>query len=777
MEESDKSGWAPIHHAAYRNHISLIERLIKSSGPEQLETLTNDSLQNTPLLLAASSGSKEMVNILIKHGADITFHNRQSHGVIEMCAIYEHVDLLRYFLSLADQNLNVYKKLVALLYSDKKDYIISACSVIAGLMGQQEDALSSLVDSLLAESLVLGLVTVLEKNIADNAKKYVFNILKLVLENSNAKKQVCKDNHIAALIPMVFSVSRQLVPDLLDAVCELINEVSFAETYSANIIPVLMKLLSNKDKDVLLPALKAMALMAAASPICKDALGKQTDLVPLLVQLFYECQQKTLMVAWSEAVGNIVEGNPNNQNSFICENIGTILHQMLKFKTRDVQMSAIKTIHRLVSSNVTAQKTFMEQNGISPLLHLLKRTRTVRTQEEIIQTLWALAGADKERQRIIAARIGVSLLVEFLETPSYKLNLIGTKALSVLVQGPYDVRNAVASASGAHHLVRLLTSNMEDVLLSAVQTVRHICLGVGFISHHKNQTAVAGCRGLHYLVALLIYSQSECIRVEAALTIAAIVLGHSENLGLLCRDSDFSYEYVLRLWHSHREDVGLLAGSALATFAFNCPSQQKAIVQCGGVRWYQFKSFLKSSKETFRTHAAFQLVILAPIILDKKPSYTCAVGIQTLVSLLEDSTSDETLALAADCVARLSHSRAGLPAAMVSIEVVSMLCQLLSSVSEQVQGSAAIALNYLSFNHVAQRQLLKRCREDPQLMKALIYFNKKQKWSTNFLERWKHIKELTLPPVRRRRVSLPPINNQIKDRTTPRNQLEYNCIY
>ncbi|KAE8608875.1 hypothetical protein XENTR_v10011641 [Xenopus tropicalis] len=663
MEESDKNGWAPIHHAAYRNHISLIERLIKSSGPEQLETLTSDNFQNTPLLLAIASGSKEMVNLLIKHGADITFHNRQSQGVIEICAIYEHVDLLRYFLYLTDQNLNVYKKLVALLSSDREDHVISACSVIAGLIGQQEDALTSHVDSLLAESLVLGLVTVLEKNISQNVKKHALNILKLVLENSNAKKQVCEDNHAAALISMVSSVPRQLVPDVLDAVCELINEKSFSETYFANIFPVLMKLLSNinqKDnKEVLQPVLKAMALMAAASPICKDALGKQTDLVSLLVRLFYECQQKTLLVAWSDAVGNIAEGNPSNQNAFICENIGTNLHQMLKFKTKDVQMSAIKTINRLVSNNETAQKTFMEQNGISPLIHLLKRTRTVRTQEEILQTLWALAGADKERQRTIAARIGVSLLVEFLETPSYKLNIIGSNALSILVQGPYDVRNAVASASGAHHLVRLLTSDMEDVLLIAVQAVRQICLGVGFISHHKNQTAVADCRGLQYLVILLINSQSELIQAEAALTIAAIVLGHSGNLDLLCKDSEFSYKYVLHLWHSQREDVGLLAGSALATFAFNSPSQQKAIARCGGVRWYHFEPFLKSSKETFRAHTAFQLIVLAPIILDKKPSYTCAVGIQTLTSLLEHSTSDETLALAADCVARLSHSRAG----------------------------------------------------------------------------------------------------------------------
>ncbi len=51
---------------------------------------------------------------------------------------------------------------------------------------------------------------------------------------------------------------------------------------------------------------------------------------------------------------------------------------------------------------------------------------------------------------------------------------------------------------------------------------------------------------------------------------------------------------------------------------------------------------------------------------------------------------------------------AGIPSAFVAIESVDLLCDLLASPAEQVRGSAAIALGYLSYNYEARRQLLIR---------------------------------------------------------------------
>ncbi|XP_041077666.1 ankyrin and armadillo repeat-containing protein-like isoform X2 [Polyodon spathula] len=256
-------------------------------------------------------------------------------------------------------------------------------------------------------------------------------------------------------------------------------------------------------------------------------------------------------------------------------------------------------------------------------------------------------------------------------------------------------------------------------------------------------------------------SHSELLQGEVACTLAAVVLGNSETAELLHSHPDFSYGHVLRLLYSIQSEVRLLAGIAIATFAFNSITRQRAIAESGGVRWHNFQPFLLCADPHYQLNAAFQCVVLSRIIPDKQPASACALAIQTIVGTLEHSQSKPILALAADCVGRLARTRAGIPAAIVSIDTVSLLCGLLSSSGEQVQGSAAIALGYLSFNHQADRQLLKRCREEPQLARTLLYYTHTHRLSPTFLEGWRHLRELGLPPIREK-ASLTSHPGQIK---------------
>jgi hypothetical protein len=51
--------------------------------------------------------------------------------------------------------------------------------------------------------------------------------------------------------------------------------------------------------------------------------------------------------------------------------------------------------------------------------------------------------------------------------------------------------------------------------------------------------------------------------------------------------------------------------------------------------------------------------VLARIIPDEEQALSSAAGIKLLVDLVQDSESDHIRGLAADCVARLAHTRAG----------------------------------------------------------------------------------------------------------------------
>ena len=61
------------------------------------------------------------------------------------------------------------------------------------------------------------------------------------------------------------------------------------------------------------------------------------------------------------------------------------------------------------------------------------------------------------------------------------------------------------------------------------------------------------------------------------------------------------------MMYSQDDDVRLLAGSALAAFAYNNINQQKEIAEQGGVRFNCFVPFLQSSDEYFRCNASFQV--------------------------------------------------------------------------------------------------------------------------------------------------------------------------
>jgi len=55
-----------------------------------------------------------------------------------------------------------------------------------------------------------------------------------------------------------------------------------------------------------------------------------------------------------------------------------------------------------------------------------------------------------------------------------------------------------------------------------------------------------------------------------------------------------------------------------------------------------------------------QVTVLSPLFVDKAAAFASVEGIKTLISCLS-SSNDAVIALAADCIARLCHTRAGGP--------------------------------------------------------------------------------------------------------------------
>lgn len=113
------------------------------------------------------------------------------------------------------------------------------------------------------------------------------------------------------------------------------------------------------------------------------------------------------------------------------------------------------------------------------------------------------------------------------------------------------------------------------------------------------------------------------------------------------------------------QEVRLKAGMALSTFGYNNTSQQYAIKKAGGLLLSSFEEFLSSEKQLHQAHAAFQIIVLARVIGDCDQVTLTARGVEMLVSLLR-SDDDATKVLAASLTASLSHTRAGIPDALIT---------------------------------------------------------------------------------------------------------------
>uniref|UniRef100_A0A671L1H0 Uncharacterized protein n=1 Tax=Sinocyclocheilus anshuiensis TaxID=1608454 RepID=A0A671L1H0_9TELE len=88
--------------------------------------------------------------------------------------------------------------------------------------------------------------------------------------------------------------------------------------------------------------------------------------------------------------------------------------------------------------------------------------------------------------------------------------------------------NLIAQLGGVALVVKLLTSDLQDVLVNAVRCIRTL-----YVKSPCNQTAVAHAGGVPHLVEFLSVN-SEVLQEEACLALAELAWGHRENQRLIC---------------------------------------------------------------------------------------------------------------------------------------------------------------------------------------------------------------------------------------------------
>ncbi|ELU04066.1 hypothetical protein CAPTEDRAFT_159631 [Capitella teleta] len=735
----DQDGWAPIHHAAFYDHEQIVRLMIRKNEA-MMELQTKNEYKSTPLLLAASSGALVCLKCLIDSGAQVLCTNAEGNNVIHLAAMRFHTNVLEFFIQWEHPEVPVWTLLVGMLRENqdaKKDAAVKCLEVMSTSNNNHWQ-------QILSAGGVPALVDILRQ---DNTA--LQSVAASVLCNISEHEAVRKALTLTKACPILIQLLQSPVDEIQSRAAIVLSDLACVDDNQDTIaveggIPALVNLLDSELEDVLVNAVNAIRVMCIGNTANQSAVAEHGGIDPLVE--FLTINSDILQAAASAAIAAVTAGHKGNQDLVIAEGAVKPIVTLIKGHNLTVQVKAAEALEALVDMNSSAQKAFLDLDAPKSLMRVLKMF-SMEVKEQAACALWALAGQTKAQQKHIAERIGIQQLCEILLRDSERLQYVGCLGMMALGREDLESQNRIANGGGIPPLVRLLRQpkTSERVLLSVIQALGTLCVGIAHNSNKVMQAKISEEQGISLLVQLMLAPPSVDIQVEVAYTLGCVVLSNRENQEKLRQHAHFKFDTLLDLLESKDETLRLKAGQALTIFAFNNTPQQFAIREAGGIHFSCFAEFLDSNEEYYRSYAAFQVVVLARVIVDQDQVSLTARGVTTLVKVL-DAEDDDSVILAASLMSSLAHTRAGIPDAMTTVGAIDMLIKKLYVSNEQVRGAVAISLGYLSFNRTAARLLLVACRNTPGLYELLIAnIGTNPKISRDFTEEFRRCQLVGLP--------------------------------
>ncbi|KYO33714.1 ankyrin and armadillo repeat-containing protein isoform B [Alligator mississippiensis] len=739
---SDDRGWMAVHFAAFYDNISCITVLWRKD-PDLLDAETTSEYRTNPLLLAASAGALDTLQYLFSLGANWKKTDSEGNNIINLAVLYFHTEILKHLIELNNPDLPVWITLVEMLQcedSTRKEMAVRSLEVLCL-------AKDFYWKCILDAGTIPALINLLKSQpikLACTASGVLSNIS----THLPISKAFVETGGISVLIELLSSGE----PELQSRCAVILYDIAQFDSYQNIIaelggIPPLINLLKSKIQDLLVNVINCIRVLCIQNKCNQNAIWEHQG-IPLLVK-FLTSESDVLQAVSSAAIAELARGNIQMQEAIANADAVGLLIDLLRERKLSVQVKGAMAIEALANNNVYIQKEFLAKSVTKYLLKLLKAFH-LKVKEQGATALWSLAGQTLKQQKFMAEQIGYNFIIDMLLSPSDKMQFVGGEAVIALSKDSRLHQNQICEGNGIGPLVRLLRSSKiaEGTLLSVIRALGTICIGVAHINNPISQENIVEEQALPILVNLLKHHNSLQIKVEVAYSLACIVLKNSKLQAVLQEKEGFSYTDVLELLYAPDKDICLRAGYALALFAYNNPVQQFLILETGGITLSMFEPFLQSEVETEKAMAAFQIVVLARVIVDVDQVTLSARGVTILVELLHSEES-ATLVLTGKLLASLAHTRAGVPEAITSLGTIQHLCYHLYSDKEEVRIASATALGYLTFNRTAYRHLLVECRNKPkQFTRLMNNLSRDAKINPDFVKEFQRQRQVGLPSLR-----------------------------
>ncbi|KAF3824291.1 hypothetical protein GH733_008576 [Mirounga leonina] len=727
---SDEAGYAIFHHAALHNRVAIICQLCNA----------NFNVNQRRFIMFSQESSK--MDTRKERNADYTLSEKRGWMPIHFAAFYDNIGII----------IALYRKDPSLLEAEataEKTDIKGNNIIHLSVLTFHTEVLKHIIELNIPElpvwKTLVGTIPALINLLKGSKIKVQCKTVGL-LSNISTHASIVHAVVDAGGIPALVSLLASDEPELHSRCAVILYDIAQLENKD-----VIAKYLDIEN--VLINVMNCIRVLCMGNEQNQRAVRDHKGIQHLIT--FLSSDSDVLKAVSSATIAEVARANKDVQDAVAMEGAIPPLVALFKGKQLSVQVKGAMAVESLASYNPCIQRAFLEKSLSKYLLKLLKAFQT-DVKEQGAVALWALAGQTLKQQKYMAEQIGYNFIINMLLSPSAKMQYVGGEAVIALSKDSRMHQNQICEGNGIAPLVRLLRISKiaEGTLLSVIRAMErnilidmYILIGVAHTSNPISQQFVVEENAFPVLIHLLRNHPSPNIKVEVAFSLACIVLRNDLLQNELQENEGFKYADVLYLLHSPDKDICLRAGYALTLFAFNNRLQQYLILESGIMTISIFEPFLESAIETEKAMAAFQIIILAKVIIDVDHITLSARGVTILVDSLY-SVHSTTIVLTGNLIASLAHSRAGIPEAFTTLGTIQQLCYHLYSGKEEVRTACSCALGYLTYNANAFRILLKECRNKPnQFLRITNNINRDASINPAFLKEFQMQQRVGLPSL------------------------------
>ncbi|XP_078083839.1 ankyrin and armadillo repeat-containing protein [Mustelus asterias] len=601
----DERGWTAMHFAAFYDNVSCIRALYRRD-PKFLELETSAEYHSTPLLLAAMAGAFDALQYLLSLGANLTKLDSESNNIVHLAALYSHTEILKYIIEQNIPELHVWKLLKEMLESNeykKQEMGVRSLEVLCVVKKQYWKAVHS-------SGSIPALI-----NLLRSKHETLQCISAAVLCNLSTYLPVCHAIINFGIIPVLIGLLHSQQPELQSRCSVILCDIAQIEDHAT----LIASLLSNDfdlpiSRDTTLPEYIEQEVQEQEEVDSEMEMEVQntTQAHSSAAEMREETYPEDVAL-WSKSVPLACLQYRSKSDELLKEHFITIMAERHRNQfTNEVKDAKYYSII-VVSTPV-----------VNHVVQLTLILRYVTSDGEVVERFLCFIQLQTHTSECLEATV-LKIIANFNQKSGKSFD-------------------NVTNMGAIPPLVKILKSEVEDVLVNALKCIQIFCS-----NNPTNQTLVANEGAIPLLVELLSVS-SEVLQGNAAVALAEVAREHKWNQDVIVAEG--AVIPLIHILSGRKIRMQMKAIKAVEVLADRNATIQKEFLQVSADK--HILKLLKVFEIEIREQAATALWALAGQTLTQRKKMAKEIGYSLVIDLLL-SSSDKMHNVACQALIALSE--------------------------------------------------------------------------------------------------------------------------